>query len=51
MDKGKIVEIDSPDNLIDKLVKTGFKRPKATKDANLEDVFLHFTGRALNEED
>jgi ABC-2 type transport system ATP-binding protein len=45
MEKGKIIAIDSPDNLIDQLVATGFERPRQVKKANLEDVFLHLTGK------
>jgi ABC-2 type transport system ATP-binding protein len=45
MDEGKIIAIDSPDKLIDELVATGFERPKVTKSANLEDVFIHLTGK------
>ena len=28
IDNGKIITIDTPDNLIDDLIKTGFERPK-----------------------
>lgn len=45
IEKGKIIAIDSPDNLIDQLVATGFERPREVKKANLEDVFLHLTGK------
>jgi ABC-2 type transport system ATP-binding protein len=41
---------DSPDGLIDKLVATGFQKPKEVKQANLEDVFINLTGHALREE-
>jgi ABC-2 type transport system ATP-binding protein len=47
VDSGKIIALDSPDKLIDKLVETGFERPKEVKKANLEDVFIHFTGHEL----
>ena len=50
MDSGKIIALDSPDQLIDKLVASGFERPKEVKQANLEDVFIHITGKALREE-
>lgn len=50
IDAGKIVALDSPDNLIDKLVATGFERPKEVKKANLEDVFLNLTGKSLRED-
>lgn len=47
IDNGKIIAIDSPDHLIDKLIATGFQRQKETKAANLEDVFIHMTGHEL----
>jgi ABC-2 type transport system ATP-binding protein len=50
MDSGKIIALDSPDMLIDKLVASGFERPKEVKQANLEDVFIHMTGKALRDE-
>jgi len=50
VDSGKIVAMNTPDKLIDELVATGFERPKEVKKANLEDVFIHLTGRTLREE-
>ncbi|HTQ64856.1 MAG TPA: ABC transporter ATP-binding protein [Puia sp.] len=50
IDSGKIIAMDTPDKLIDKLVATGFERPKEVKQANLEDVFIHLTGHALRGE-
>ena len=47
IDSGKIIAIDSPDHLIDKLIGTGFQRHKETKAANLEDVFIAMTGHEL----
>ncbi len=47
IDSGKIIALASPDELIDQLVATGFERPKEVKRANLEDVFIHMTGKAL----
>jgi ABC-2 type transport system ATP-binding protein len=47
IDSGRIIAMDSPDKLIDKLVATGFERPKEVKKANLEDVFINLTGHAL----
>ncbi|HNR20188.1 MAG TPA: ABC transporter ATP-binding protein [Bacteroidia bacterium] len=44
IESGKIVAIDTPDSLIDKLVASGFERKKEVKKANLEDVFLNLTG-------
>ena len=50
MDEGKIIAMDSPDKMIDDLVSTGFERPKEVKLANLEDVFIHLTGKEMREE-
>ena len=50
IDSGKIIAMDSPDKLIDKLVETGFERPREVKKANLEDVFINLTGHVLREE-
>ncbi|MBZ4191082.1 ABC transporter ATP-binding protein [Niabella beijingensis] len=49
IDSGQIVALDTPDQLIDNLVATGFERPKEVKKANLEDVFIHLTGKHLRE--
>jgi ABC-2 type transport system ATP-binding protein len=50
VDLGRIVALNSPDKLIDELVATGFERPKEVKQANLEDVFIHLTGKSLRED-
>ena len=50
LDEGKIIALNSPDKLIDELVATGFERPKVTKSANLEDVFIQLTGKEIREE-
>lgn len=50
MDEGKIIALDTPDKLIDQLVETGFEKPKPMKAANLEDVFIHLTGKEIREE-
>lgn len=50
MDEGKIIALASPDKMIDDLVATGFERPKQVKAANLEDVFIHLTGKDIREE-
>lgn len=50
IDSGKIIALNSPDQLVDELVATGFERPKEVKKANLEDVFIHLTGHSLREE-
>ncbi|MBK8982657.1 MAG: ABC transporter ATP-binding protein [Ignavibacteria bacterium] len=49
IDHGKIITIDSPDNLIDDLVRSGFERPKQVKPASLEDVFINLTGHGIRE--
>lgn len=48
MDQGKIIAIDTPDNLIDALLKTGFERKKELKQAGLEDVFIQLTGHGID---
>lgn len=48
MDAGNIIALDTPDRLIDRLVETGFERPKEVKKANLEDVFIYLTGHELS---
>ncbi|CAN5888214.1 hypothetical protein BH11BAC4_BH11BAC4_02880 [soil metagenome] len=50
MDEGKIIKMDSPDKMIDDLVASGFERPRQVKAANLEDVFIHLTGREMRDE-
>jgi len=50
MDRGKIIKIGTPHQLIDELLKTGFRREREIKKATLEDVFLNLTGRQLREE-
>lgn len=50
MNEGKIIQLDTPKNLIDKLIKSGFKKEKEVQQANLEDVFLNLTGKGLREE-
>ena len=49
IDSGKIIGINSPNQLIDELVETGFEKVKEVKKANLEDVFIHLTGKQLRE--
>jgi len=50
IDNGKIIAINSPNNLIDELVETGFERPVQVKKANLEDVFINLTGFTIRED-
>jgi ABC-2 type transport system ATP-binding protein len=50
VDSGKIVALSTPNELIDNLLASGFKRTKAVKEANLEDVFLNMTGKEWRDE-
>ncbi|MFI5185603.1 MAG: ABC transporter ATP-binding protein [Chitinophagales bacterium] len=50
IDSGKIIALNSPDQMIDELVASGFERPREVKKANLEDVFIHLTGHSLRED-
>ena len=50
IDSGEIIAIDTPNALIDELVATGFEKVKEVKNANLEDVFIHRTGKAWRED-
>lgn len=45
VDGGNVIGVDTPDHFIDKLVASGFERPKQVKLANLEDVFINLTGK------
>jgi ABC-2 type transport system ATP-binding protein len=47
MDEGMIVALDTPKNLVEQLLKKGFKKERHVQQANLEDVFLDLTGKAL----
>jgi len=49
MDHGKIISQGSPAELIDALLKGGFKRHTEVRAATLEDVFLSLTGRSIRE--
>ncbi len=47
IDAGKIIALNNPAALIDDLIASGFEKEKQTKGANLEDVFIHITGKEL----
>jgi len=49
MDKGKIIALDTPKNLVQQLLKKGFKKEQHVEQANLEDVFIDLTGKALRD--
>lgn len=49
MDNGKVIALDTPKNLIKALLKRGFKKSQTVEQANLEDVFIDLTGKALRD--
>lgn len=49
MDEGEIIALDTPKNLIKALLGKGFKKKQHVQQANLEDVFIDLTGKALRE--
>ena len=49
MDQGKIIALDTPKNLIKDLLHRGFKKAQHVEQANLEDVFIDLTGKALRD--
>jgi ABC-2 type transport system ATP-binding protein len=49
MDHGKILALDPPDTLIQRLLDKGFQGQRVERTANLEDVFLDMTGHALRD--
>ncbi len=49
MDKGKIIILDTPSNLIKQLLSRGFKKKRPVEQADLEDVFIDLTGKGLQE--
>jgi ABC-2 type transport system ATP-binding protein len=50
MDQGKIIALDKPQQMIIRLLESGFKKERIERHANLEDVFLSLTGHSLREE-
>lgn len=49
MDSGEIIALDTPDQLIKDLLTSGFKKKKEVQQADLEDVFINLTGKALRD--
>lgn len=49
MDSGKIIALDTPKKLIKALLDRGFKKKQHVEQANLEDVFIDLTGKALRD--
>lgn len=50
VDAGKIIALDTPEQLVDNLIAGGFEKVKKIKPANLEDVFISLTGKELRDE-
>jgi ABC-2 type transport system ATP-binding protein len=49
MDEGKIIAMDTPDNLKKDLIGRGFKPHREVIPATLEDVFIDLTGKELRD--
>lgn len=49
MDNGKVLVIETPEKLIRDLLARGFKKKQHVEQANLEDVFIDLTGKAIRE--
>jgi ABC-2 type transport system ATP-binding protein len=50
LDAGKILALDAPLVLVQELLKTGFHKDVVVWPADLEDVYLHITGKQLRDE-
>jgi ABC-2 type transport system ATP-binding protein len=48
MDNGEIIALDTPKNLVNQLLKRGFKKEQHVEQANLEDVFIDLAGKKLD---
>lgn len=49
LDSGRILALDAPVALVQELLKTGFHKDVVVWPADLEDVYLHLTGKQLRE--
>lgn len=49
MDDGNIIALDTPGQLIKDLIGRGFKKPQIRDEADLEDVYIDLTGKALRD--
>ncbi|HEX6258995.1 MAG TPA: ABC transporter ATP-binding protein [Candidatus Saccharimonadales bacterium] len=49
MDGGEIIALDTPEKLIEDLLARGFKKDIKVQQADLEDVFIDLTGKALRD--
>jgi ABC-2 type transport system ATP-binding protein len=50
LESGRILALDAPLTLVQELLKTGFHKDVVVWPADLEDVYLHITGKQLREE-
>jgi ABC-2 type transport system ATP-binding protein len=50
MEEGRIVALDTPEALVQKLIDKGFKGRRVERIASLEDVFIDLTGKELRED-
>ncbi len=49
MDDGRIITINTPKNLVKELIGRGFTKSQQVQQANLEDVFIDLTGKAIRD--
>ena len=49
LEDGKIIALDTPEALIQNLIKSGFKPKTKVEAANLEDVYIDLTGKGLRD--
>ena len=49
MDRGRIIALDTPRNLVRQLLKRGFTKQQRVEQASLDDVFIDLTGKALRD--
>lgn len=49
MDGGEIIALDTPKKLIHNLIDSGFRKKEVVQQADLEDVFINLTGKALRD--
>ncbi len=49
LDNGSIIALNTPKKLVKDLLNTGFKKSQKVEQADLEDVFIQLTGKALRD--
>lgn len=49
MDRGEIIALDTPKELISQLLSRGFSKKELVQQADLEDVFIDLTGKGLRD--